>query len=214
VPPARLDRDVVLGACGLVVLTVCGLIAHNGRVGGAERWVFHRINDLPGWLYAVAWPVQQLGNLVAGLVVAVLAAVFRKWRLVVAVVLVTFIDLEPIVKRIVVRQRPGTSIGDIVVRGDDVPLSGQSFPSGHAVLVASLAVVVAPYMSGRWRVLPWVLVAGVCIGRVYVGAHNPLDVIAGVGLGLMIGAVVDIVVHLRLPARRGDTPVSETSTAV
>jgi osmoprotectant transport system substrate-binding protein len=69
------------------------------------------------------------------------------------------------------------------------------------VLIASLAVITTPYLRGRWRLVPWLLVAGVCIGRVYVGAHNPLDVIAGCGLGLAIGAAVNIVVHLPIPRR-------------
>jgi membrane-associated phospholipid phosphatase len=52
----------------------------------------------------------------------------------------------------------------------------------------------------------------VCIGRIYVGAHNPLDVVAGFGLGLVIGAVVDIVVHLPVPGHRRASPVAETPT--
>ena len=141
------------------------------------------------------WPVQQLGNLVFGLVVAATALVLRRWRLAVATILVTFIDLEWLVKDIVDRRRPGTSVPGAVLRGD-VPVARQSFPSGHAVLIASLAVVVTPYLRGRWRLVPWLLVAGVCIGRMYVGAHNPLDVVAGCGLGMVIGGVVSIVVHL------------------
>ena len=30
----------------------------------------------------------------------------------------------------------------------------------------------------------------VMFGRVYVGAHNPLDVTAGLGLGLIVGCLV------------------------
>ena len=32
------------------------------------------------------------------------------------------------------------------------------------------------------------------VGRVYVGAHNPLDVICGAGLGVAIGSVLNLVV--------------------
>ena len=32
----------------------------------------------------------------------------------------------------------------------------------------------------------------VAVGRVYVGAHNPLDVTAGFGMGLLLGAVLTI----------------------
>ena len=33
-----------------------------------------------------------------------------------------------------------------------------------------MACLIAPYLPGRWKVLPWVLVALVMVGRVYVGA--------------------------------------------
>jgi membrane-associated phospholipid phosphatase len=208
VPPANLRRELVLVASGLVLVLLCGLIARNGRVGEPERAVFRAVNELPGWLYPVLWPIQQLGNLVAGPAIALVAALFRRWRLALGALIVSFVDLEPIVKSLVVRERPGTTVPDAVLRGD-VPAAGQSFPSGHAVLIASLAVIAAPYFRGRWRLVPWVLVAGVCIGRVYVGAHNPVDVIAGCGLGLVIGGIVSILVHLPI----GPHPALRSSSA-
>jgi osmoprotectant transport system substrate-binding protein len=201
VPPANLRRELVLVASGLVLVLLCGLVARNGRVGEQERAVFRAVNDLPGWLYPVLWPIQQLGNLVAGPAIALIAALCRRWRLALGALIVSFIDLEPIMKSLVVRERPGTTVPDAVLRGD-VPAAGQSFPSGHAVLIASLAVLAAPYFRGWWRIVPWALVAGVCIGRVYVGAHNPLDVVAGCGLGLVIGGIVSILVHLPIGPHR------------
>jgi membrane-associated phospholipid phosphatase len=35
-----------------------------------------------------------------------------------------------------------------------------------------------------------VLIVVVMVGRVYVGAHNPLDVTAGLGAGLLLGGVL------------------------
>jgi membrane-associated phospholipid phosphatase len=214
VAPGSLRRDLSLALAGAILVVVCGAIAYGGTVGVVERAVFHAINGLPGWLYPVMWPLQQLGNLVFGLVVAVVALVLRRWRLAAGAVLVTFIDLEWLVKGIVDRRRPGTTVPDAVLRGD-VPVGSQSFPSGHAVLIASLAVLVTPYLRGRWRLVPWLLVVGVCVGRVYVGAHNPLDVVAGAGLGLVIGGLVSVVVHLSVgglhrPAR---TPIVTASPA-
>ena len=92
------------------------------------------------------------------------------------------------------RERPGTSVGpDIHVRGD-VSVIGESFVSGHAVLIAALAAIVTPYLRGRWRPVPAIVVALVMIGRVYVGAHLPLDVLCGAGLGLAVGSVLNLVV--------------------
>ncbi len=38
--------------------------------------------------------------------------------------------------------------------------------------------------------MPCVLTVLVMVGRVYVGAHNPLDVTAGLGVGLLLGGVL------------------------
>ena len=85
---------------------------------------------------------------------------------------------------------------------DSVPLTGESFVSGHAMLAAALAVVVTPYLVGRWRVLPALLAALVAVGRVYVGAHAPLDVLCGAAGGVAVGAVVDLLVRRRRPEVR------------
>jgi undecaprenyl-diphosphatase len=97
-----------------------------------------------------------------------------------------------VVKAVVTRERPGTSIGaDVNLRGD-VSVGGESFVSGHALLVTALAGVVGPYLPRRWRIVAWVAVALVMIGRVYVGAHNPLDVICGAGLGLVLAGCLNL----------------------
>ncbi len=43
--------------------------------------------------------------------------------------------------------------------------------------------------------LPWLLALLVMVGRVYVGAHNPLDVAAGLGAGMLIGGVLDLLLR-------------------
>ena len=101
--------------------------------------MFHAVNDLPDGLYPAVWPFQQLGALVLGPVVAVVALVLRRYRLAIAAVAVTVLKLvgERVVKVAVSRQRPGTSIGSEVALRGDVHLAGESFVSGHAVLVAA-----------------------------------------------------------------------------
>ncbi len=190
----RRRGDAVALVAGLAVLAVGMVIVRDGTVPAWERNAFDAVNDLPGWLYPPAWPLQQLGVLVVGPVVALVAALTRHFRLALAALLATLakLALEDVVKAIVSRERPGTSIGgDIETRGD-VSISGESFVSGHAVLAAALAGVVTPYLPGRWKVVPWVLVALVMLGRVYVGAHAPLDVVCGAALGLAIAACINL----------------------
>jgi undecaprenyl-diphosphatase len=196
----RLGAPAVL--VGLGVLAVGMLVVRDGTVPAWERRTFRAVNDLPDFLYRPLWPFQQLGNLLVGPIVAIIAALLHRYRLAIAVLIVTVAKLvgERLVKSMSSRQRPGTSIGpDIHGRGD-VSATGESFVSGHAVLVAGLAGVITPYLPGRWKVVPWVVVAVVMVTRVYVGAHNPLDVICGAGLGLAIAGAINLVLGWR---RRG-----------
>jgi glycosyltransferase 2 family protein len=199
----RRQSDLAAAAGGLVVLGLGMLAVRDSSVSDLEESAFRAVNDLPGFLYPVLWPFSQLGVIVVGPIVAVIALVLRKWWLALAALLATAAKLsgERVVKAMVSRQRPGTSVGDIHARGD-VSLQGESFVSGHAVLAGALACLIAPYLRGRWRLVPWVGLAFVMIGRVYVGAHNPLDVICGAGLGVAIGSVLNLAIGV--PAPEGD----------
>jgi undecaprenyl-diphosphatase len=80
----------------------------------------------------------------------------------------------------------------VILRGNSAA-HGLSFPSGHAMVIFAITVLVAPYFKGWWKVLPWALAAAVCLSRVYLGAHFPLDVAAGAGLGMFIGGALNLV---------------------
>jgi membrane-associated phospholipid phosphatase len=210
-PHIRRAGDVYAAAGGLLVLGAGMLAVRNHSVSGVEEGVFRAVNDLPGGLYPALGPFQQLGVLVVGPIVAIVAMLARRPRLAAAALIATLAKLwlERVVKTLVSRQRPGTSVGEINARGD-VSLRGESFVSGHAVLAAALASLIAPYLHGRWRLLPWATLGLVMFGRVYVGAHNPLDVVCGAGLGIAIGSVLNLVIGV--PAEEVD-PTSTESTA-
>jgi len=46
-----------------------------------------------------------------------------------------------------------------------------------------MAGILTSILPGRWKAVPWVVVALNGLARMYVGAHNPLDVLGGFGLG-------------------------------
>jgi undecaprenyl-diphosphatase len=73
--------------------------------------------------------------------------------------------------------------------------SGHGYLSGHSAVAFALATV-APSTPAFGAA------AVVGFGRVYAGAHLPLDVVGGVGLGLLAGAAARRVAGLgRVPPR-------------
>lgn len=196
----RRTRALALAGAGATIFALSTRLATAEGPRRAESRAFHAVNGLPQWLYPVLWGPMQLGNLVVGTVVALAVAVFSR-RPRVAVATLGAVALKLLVERIIRerltadldRQRPGTSRVDAVLRGR-VPVEGHSFPSGHVILVAALATILTPMLPRRWSALPWAAVGLVAFGRVYVGAHNPLDVTAGCGVGLSVGALLDFAV--------------------
>jgi membrane-associated phospholipid phosphatase len=191
----RRRLDAIAGLAGLAVLVGCAIIVRDGTVGSLERSVFEAINGLPEFLEPPMRLAQFLGVLVVGPVVAIVALVLRRWRLALAAILVTVGKLaaERTVWQYVSRQRPGVTQPNAIVRGGTAT-SGVAFVSGHVILVTALAWVITPYLRGAWRFAPWVVVAIVSFARIYLGAHNPLDVVGGISLGVAVGAVVNLIV--------------------
>lgn len=112
--------------------------------------------------------------------------------------------LDEVVKDAFARHRPDANLVHVLN-----PVTGYSYPSGHAVfftwLAFMLAAGLAPRVGPRWRVPLWAaavfLAVTACLGRVWAGAHWPSDVIGGFVMALGWSAFV-----LWVPERWLPTP--------
>jgi membrane-associated phospholipid phosphatase len=133
---------------------------------------------------------MQLGNVLVVPTSALVAGAVRRWRLAVELLIAgtaTYLTAK-VAKGIWPRGRPDDLLADVVIRGEAA--LGRGFVSGHAATLAALAAVAWPWVGRRGRVALVGLVTVVCLARVYVGAHLPLDVVGGAGVGLAVAAVV------------------------
>jgi membrane-associated phospholipid phosphatase len=195
----RHPGDVLRLLAGLAILLGCTATVRPDHVGVLETDLFRLVNDLPTALFPAFWVVMQAGNVLAVGVASVVVAATRRFWLA-ANLAITGVGVWLAAKWIksqVGRGRPDDLLDVVHHRGSQD--SGLGFVSGHAAVAVAIATLIAPYLGRRAR---WVAVAvavGVCLSRLYVGVHLPLDVVGGAALGWAAGSLV----HLLLGAPGG-----------
>jgi undecaprenyl-diphosphatase len=190
---ARGLPDAALVAVGLLALVLAALPVDRRSVPDGEAAVFGVLNGTDVLPFVLIWPVMQLGNLLVVPASALLAAATRRWRLAVELLVAglgTYV-LAKVVKGLVPRGRPDDLLAEVVIRGADA--HGRGFVSGHAAVVTALLAVAWPALGRTGRIVATVLVVAVCLARVHVGAHLPLDVVGGAALGLAVAGLVRLV---------------------
>ena len=65
-------------------------------------------------------------------------------------------------------------------------IASSSFPSGHATIYFTLAMFVYLIVSQAWGKWFFFFAFLIGVGRVFVGVHYPVDVLAGIGIGILV----------------------------
>ena len=197
------DASAAYRRGNLIILSVATVVLAGTRLLARDLLAslevsIRAVNDLPRGFYMVVWPFMQFGTFITIPVLAAIALAFRRFRLAVALALagVGVYLMALVVKAFVERGRPDDLLPAVHER-EVFGADSLGYPSGHAAVAAALTVVVAAHLSVRWVIAALALGTVVLFGRMYVGAHLPLDVIGGAALGAIAGSVVNLIVRPR-----------------
>ncbi|HET6770051.1 MAG TPA: phosphatase PAP2 family protein [Actinomycetota bacterium] len=208
---------VLVGTMAAIFLAVgtntgpTGLDTRVGWVGRLDESVFRTSDDIrTGILTGVATVLDVAGGGIVTIpfraLVAIVLLVKRRWPAF-SVWILTWAFAEAAVRGAKVffaRPRPPMPL---------VSTTGFSFPSGHAVATASIAmalvlVLMPPGRTRRkWEILAIVFTFVMALSRVYLRAHWLSDVEAGVLLGAIAAlAAASVVTEVRDVHRRRRSP--------
>jgi undecaprenyl-diphosphatase len=114
----------------------------------------------------------------------------KKTAVIIIISILALMPIGIIVKDVVARPRPIIPKADFLLAAD----SEYAFPSGHAMIVSAGAAVSLALFRSTFRKLAISLAltieaALVCLSRIYVGGHYPLDVLAGILLGVGVSFI-------------------------
>jgi membrane-associated phospholipid phosphatase len=176
----------------LFALVTLSLIWSAGQ--RIDAWIFTLLNTrgYPNWLDRMMWWVTQLGNMLVAFIAALLFFLLNYRELAVEIIFgtLTLWLLVETIKSLSDRDRPFLILDKARIIGWRE--KGDSFPSGHTTQIFFMMTLLIHYFQlGLMESAALYAIAGlVGFTRIYVGAHYPRDVIAGIVLGLVWGILV------------------------
>ena len=148
----------------------------------------------PAFNKLMIW-ITEFGREVFWPIAIALLFIFGSWTgkktaVVVAISMLVLIPLGVLAKDIVARARPVIPKSDFLIAPD----KEYAYPSGHALIVsAGAAGALFLFRNTRRQLVVSIVLAIeaalVCISRVYVGGHYPLDVVGGILLGVGVSLI-------------------------
>ncbi|MFI1508030.1 phosphatase PAP2 family protein [Streptomyces sp. NPDC020597] len=170
--------------------------------GSAYTDVVDLAHRSPGWLDDVvaAWSTYGLAVFAALMAMAWwrarrVSATAALLALAVPVVVVAAYGVDAVLKLLVREERPCQSLRVATLEACPAP-GDWSFPSNHAAIAAAAAVALW-FVSRRLGAVAAVAACAMAVSRVWVGAHYPHDVAAGVVVGALFAALAMTAVRRR-----------------
>jgi undecaprenyl-diphosphatase len=183
-------RRLLLLAGGIALFEGSRILARRGPITPTEERVFRAANEAPEAIRVPTRAVMQAGTFGTVPAVGALAFLAGHRRLALGLVAggTAAWVLAKQAKPLGGRPRPEGVLDGVRTRER---IEGDlGWVSGHAAVSTTLALVACPWVPAWARPLLGGAAATTGFGRMYVGAHLPLDLVGGAGLGMAIAAAV------------------------
>lgn len=181
-----------------VVVVACALLAIAIGAGGANHFIFEQVNGLADRLLpeSVLEGATILGDGLCA-VMLLAPALRRRPQLLAAGLLAAPVAglLSQLPKHLIHELRPAAVVDAAALHVHGIRLAGaNSFPSGHSITAFTIVAVLvlgSPIVRRRPALGALVILGGLLVAasRIAVGAHWPVDVLAGAVLGSFAGAL-------------------------
>ncbi len=155
-----------------------------------DYYLFSKINNLAGEFLWLDWLGIFLASWLGYVLVAALILLFFRRKIVILLAILAAIfarlGIVELIRWLYFRPRPfiENHINILVDYSNKA-----SFPSGHAAFFFGLSAVVFLY-NKKAGILFFIGSFLICLARVFVGIHWPLDILAGAGVGIFSGWLV------------------------
>jgi len=179
---------------------------------GANEAVFRAVNGWPSVTGDALWANLSVLGEGATMLALSAALIGRRPQLLLAALLAALLATLLLhgLKDLVATPRPGRALGAETIHIIGKSLSKRSFPSGHATTIfAAAALAWSLWRAAAARAAVLVLAVLVAASRLAVGAHWPLDVLAGAALGWLCACSA-----LHVVRRTGWPPATRWQLAV
>lgn len=189
----RAPGDLLRLLSGLLVLAVGLLLALFARdtLGGAEADLTRSLDRLPSRWERTLLGLTEVALVASVIAVAVFLAVTRRRRLLawLAFTVVSASAVTFAIGLVLANNRVEVLAGVTTAR--DRFLADPAFPSSGLMAGVTAGLIFgSPWLTERWRRAGWATVALLVIERVAFSADPSVDVVAAIGVGIVVGAGV------------------------